>query len=401
VVTFLYIAGLVLFIYLFCSITYLLVVAIAGLMHKENPPPDTTKLARIIVLIPSFRDDHIIVQTASSALQHNYKADHFDIMVIADSLQPNTVLQLRSMGVTVLELSAQMKAKSVHLALESLPKDKYDLVMLLDADNIMKADCLKLVNNYFQAGYQAMQCHRTAKNENSSIALLDAISEEINNHLFRLGQQSLGFSAAPSGSGMAFETNLLQSIFSWKPILDNPGEDREIDMQLLKKGIRMHYIPDAWVLDEKVASQDVFEKQRVRWMEAQWYHIRRFMEPDMIGINKSAQYYNKLIQNLLLPRSLYLVVFSAIVALVIVRYITGLAFFFPLPGWWLSLLLFFLLTLAIAVPSRYYSSQTGKALISLPTLMVTMIKALLRIKKDRKEFLHTPKSFTGGNDRAE
>jgi cellulose synthase/poly-beta-1,6-N-acetylglucosamine synthase-like glycosyltransferase len=377
------------------------VVAIAGLMYKENRPPDTTKLARIIVLIPSFRDDHIIIQTANAAVQHNYAADHFDVTVIADSLQPNTIQHLRNMGVTVLELSAQMKAKSVHLALESLPKGKYDLVMLLDADNIMKADCLKLVNNYFQAGYLAMQCHRTAKNENSSIALLDAISEEINNHLFRLGQQSLGFSAAPSGSGMAFETNLLQSIFSWKPILDNPGEDREIDMQLLKKGIRMHYIPEAWVLDEKVASQDVFEKQRVRWMEAQWYHIRRFMEPDMTGINKNAQYYNKLIQNLLLPRSLYLVVFSAIVALVVVRYITGFAFFFPLPGWWLSLLLFFLLTLAIAIPSRYYSSQTGKALISLPTLMVTMIKALLRIKKDRKEFLHTPKSFTGGNDGAE
>lgn len=398
-VAFLYIAGLVLFIYLFCSITYLLVVAIAGMMYKEDPPPEAEKVARIAVLIPSFRDDHIIIQTATAAMNHDYPAGKFDVTVIADSLQPATVAELRRIGVKVLELSAQMKSKSVHLGLQTLPEGLYDLVMLLDADNIMKSGCLNLVNNYFQAGHLAIQCHRTAKNEDTSIALLDAISEEINNHLFRLGQQSLGFSAAPSGSGIAFETKLLQSIYSWKPILENPGEDREIDMQLLKRGIRMHYIPEAWVLDEKVASHDVFEKQRVRWMEAQWYHFRRFLEPDMAGIPKNAEYYNKLAQNLLLPRSLYLVVFSGIVALVAIRYWTGLAFFFPLPGWWLSLLLFFMLTLAIAIPSRYYSSKTGKALLSLPMLLFTMIKALLRIKKGRKEFLHTPKSFTGMNDR--
>lgn len=368
------------------------------MMHKEIAPPDTSKIARIAVLIPSFRDDHIILQTANAAMSHDYPAGYFDVTVIADSLQPNTVNELRRMGVKVLELSAQMKSKSIHLALQSLPDGLYDLVMLLDDDNIMKAGCLRLVNIYYQAGFHAIQCHRTAKNEDTSIALLDAISEEINNHLFRLGQLSLGFSAAPSGSGMAFDTKLIKTIFTWKPILENPGEDREIDMQLLKRGIKMQYVPDAWVLDEKVASHDVFEKQRVRWMEAQWYHIRRFLEPDMIGIPKDSNYFNKLVQNLLLPRSLYLVVFSGIVLLVIIRYLTGWSFFFPLPGWWLSLLLFFMLTLAIAIPSRYYSSQTGKALLSLPMLMFTMIKALLRIKKGRKEFLHTPKSFTGTND---
>lgn len=372
-------------------------VAIAGMMYQETPPPETDRLARIMVLIPAYRDDAIILHTAAEAMSHDYPAGYIDVMVIADSLQPKTLTGLKNLGVAVLEVSARMKSKSIHAALQAIPGNRYDLIMILDADNIMKPGCLRLVNRYFQAGYTALQCHRTAKNEQTSVALLDAISEEINNHLFRLGPQALGFSAAPSGSGMAFETSLLQSVFSWKPILENPGEDREIDMQLLKKGIKMHFIPDAWVLDEKVASHDVFEKQRVRWMEAQWYHFSRFLEPDMKGVRKNGQYYNKLIQNLLLPRSLYLVVFSAIAVLIIIRYITGWAFFFPLPGWWLSLMLFFLLTLAIAVPSRYYSASTGKALLSLPLLLVTMIRALLRIKKRRKEFLHTPKSFTGTN----
>ncbi|WP_290792426.1 glycosyltransferase [Flavihumibacter sp. UBA7668] len=394
-VTFLYIAGLLLFIYLFCSITYLLVVAIAGLMYRDEPIPAATEYARILILIPSFRDDHIIRNTVEEALNHNYPSSNFNVMVVADTLQSGTVEDLRKMGANVLEVNTRMKSRSIHAALDTLPTGQYELVMLLDADNIMKADCLLLVNNAFKAGHLAIQCHRTAKNEQTSVALLDAISEEINNHLFRLGQQSLGFSAAPSGSGMAVEFHLLKAIFNWKPILENPGEDREIDMQLLKRGIQMHYLPEAWVLDEKVASHDVFEKQRLRWLEAQWYHLRMFWEPDMIGIRKDRHYYNKLVQNLLLPRSLYLVVFSAIILLVIIRYTTGWAFFFPVPGWWLSLLLFFLLTLAIAMPSRYYSSPTIKALLSLPGLMIAMLRALFKVKRSRKEFIPTPKTYTG------
>ncbi len=364
-------------------------------MYREDPIPEASELANILLLIPSFRDDHIICHTVQEALSHNYPRDKFHVMVVADSLKPITVQQLRHQGASVLEVNTRMKSRSIHSALETLLPGQYDLVMLLDADNIMKPDCLRQVNNAFRAGHQAIQCHRTAKNEQTSVALLDAISEEINNHLFRQGQQALGFSAAPSGSGMAFEFNLLKAIFNWKPILENPGEDREIDMQLLKRGIQMHYLPEAWVLDEKVASHDVFEKQRLRWLEAQWYHLRMFWEPDMIGIYKDRHYYNKLVQNLLLPRSLYLVVFSAILVLVIIRYATGWAFFFPVPGWWLSLLLFFLLTLAIAMPSRYYSSPTIKALLSLPALMIAMLRALLKVKTGRKEFIPTPKSYTG------
>lgn len=300
-ITFLYIAGLLIFIYLFCSITYLLVVAIAGLMYREEPIPEASEYSRILVLIPSFRDDHIICHTVQEAIAHNYPREKFDLMVVADALQPVTVQELRHLGASVLEVSTRMKSRSIHAALETLLPGQYELVILLDADNIMKPDCLRLVNNAFQAGHPAIQCHRTAKNEQTSVALLDAISEEINNHLFRQGQQALGFSAAPSGSGMAFEFNLLKAIFNWKPILENPGEDREIDMQLLKRGIQMHYLPEAWVLDEKVASHDVFEKQRLRWLEAQWYHLRMFWEPDMVGIRKDRHYYNKLVQNLLLP----------------------------------------------------------------------------------------------------
>ena len=46
---------------------------------------------------------------------------------------------------------------------------------------------LKKINAAFAHGYVAVQGHRTAKNMNTSWAILDAVSEEINNNIFRKG----------------------------------------------------------------------------------------------------------------------------------------------------------------------------------------------------------------------
>ena len=87
----------------------------------------------------------------------------------------------------MLEVDLNMKSRSLHAALETPSVADADIVMILDADNIMAPGCLEKVNAAFHAGYQAIQCHRTAKNKNTSVALLDAMSEEININLFRRG----------------------------------------------------------------------------------------------------------------------------------------------------------------------------------------------------------------------
>ncbi len=193
----------------------------------------------------------------------------------------------------------------LHLNLQTVTNS--DIVMILDADNIMAPGCLEKVNAAFHAGFEAVQCHRTAKNKNTAVALLDAMSEEININLFRRGPSLAGLSAAPIGSGMAFKTALIREIFSTQRILENPGEDREIDMQLMRRQIKMEFLDDALVYDEKVASAVVFEKQRVRWLEAQVNHVRRFFDADMKKAQKTFLFYNKFFQNLLLPRVLTLV----------------------------------------------------------------------------------------------
>ena len=155
----------------------------------------------------------------------------------------------------------------------------------------------------------------------------------------------------------------------------------------------MEFIDDAYVLDEKVANPAVFEKQRLRWLEAQVNHVRRFSHDDMKDAPKTILYYNKFFQNLLLPRVLFLLVFAVVFLLLTIQWIFPVQILYPPAGWWIACMMLYALTLFISIPGSYYNGNTFRALMHIPVLMLSMLKALLQIKKNRKEFLHTPKSF--------
>jgi cellulose synthase/poly-beta-1,6-N-acetylglucosamine synthase-like glycosyltransferase len=295
--------------------------------------------------------------------------------------------------VDVLEVDLSMKSRSLHAAFMSPKVAESDIAVILDADNVMAPGCLEKVNDAFQAGCQALQCHRTAKNMNTPIALLDAMSEEINIHLFRRGPVAAGLSAQPLGSGMAFRTALINEILSTPSILENPGEDREIDMQLLRRKIKMEFLDDALVYDEKVSVASVFEKQRVRWLEAQLTHAGRFFDGDMKKARRSVVFYNKLFQILLLPRVLTIVVFFFTGLVLLLQTIFRIPLLEPRPAIWLVMMGLYLLTLFISIPVRFYRLKTLLALLHLPVLMFSMMRAVSQMKKKRREFIHTPKSF--------
>jgi cellulose synthase/poly-beta-1,6-N-acetylglucosamine synthase-like glycosyltransferase len=381
------------FVYFAANTLYLFLIALSGRFIKGRKFGSTEEKHRIAVLIPCFREDGIILDTAWQAKSHNYPVSRFTITVIADKLNPETVGLLRQIPVEVLEVDLSMKSRSLHAALETDTVKDSDIVMILDADNIMAPDCLEQVNSAFYAGLEAIQCHRTAKNKNTAVALLDAMSEEININLFRRGPAVLGLSAAPIGSGMAFKTALIREIFSTAEILENPGEDREIDMQLMRRQIKMEFLDDALVYDEKVASAVVFEKQRVRWLEAQANHLRRFFDADMKTTQRTFLFYNKFFQNLLLPRVLTLVVFCVLIITLIVQYLFQLPLLQPSPAVWLAMMGLYFLTLFISIPGSFYSVKTIRALSRVPVLMFSMIRAVTKMKKKRTEFLHTPKSY--------
>lgn len=395
--TALHIFFLIIFIYLSINITYLFVVSIAGLFYNRKTFEFSSSKKTIAVLITSYKEDEIIINTVRSAVEHNYPSDKFDVFLAADHLQPSTLAALKKFDAEINEVNFAVgsKARSLNFLLNKIDASKYDVAVVLDGDNIMMPGFLEKINTAFEKGYRCAQGHRTAKNRNTYLAILDGISEEINNHIFRKAQRALGFSSSLIGSGMAFEFATLRRIYNKPGILDNPACDREVDFEMMKANITIDYLQDAVVLDEKVSRRDVFENQRRRWLESQLSHIKLFFSKKERVPHKTKDYWNKLFVNLIPPRIFFIVIFLLIFVICMLQYLlhynlTGISI-----RWWTLLFITYFLAMMAAIPLRFMNLATARAFLHLPSLLFSYLRAAFTMKSDRKEFIHTPKSFTG------
>lgn len=386
---------LAVYIYLVLVGVYFFVGALLGRLSRATRYSVNEKKKKFAVLIPSYREDDIIVDTARSALQHNYPRELFDVYIATDKMQPHTIEKLKALPVYVMEVDFEIgsKARALNHLLNRIPEGKYDIALILDADNLMVNGCMEMINDAFQKGFRAVQVHRTAKNHDTDIATLDAISEEINNHLFRKAQRAMGFSANTVGSGMAFEFNKLKEIYNKPGILSNPACDREVDYEITKSNVIIEYIDQAYVLDEKVAGRRAFEKQRTRWLESQLKHIALFFSPKEAVTHKTKDYWNKLFTNLIPPRLLILVLYLIVFAVFLVQRYLNVSIVHPSHLWWLAIFAINIITILISIPQRLFSLRSARAVIHIPLLAITMVRALFRLKPGRKEFLHTRKTY--------
>jgi cellulose synthase/poly-beta-1,6-N-acetylglucosamine synthase-like glycosyltransferase len=154
-----YVFFLVLFAYLAFGVVYLLIFSIAGLLRKKITYAFPSDKKSVAVVIPTYKEDNIILDTASRAAMHNYPRQKFEVFIVADSLKAETVEMLRSLAVDVIpvQFEKSTKARSLNVALNTIDEKRFEIVLILDADNIMKPDCLEIVNAAFQLGANAVQ----------------------------------------------------------------------------------------------------------------------------------------------------------------------------------------------------------------------------------------------------
>ncbi|HEY0611672.1 MAG TPA: glycosyltransferase family 2 protein [Chitinophaga sp.] len=382
--------------YLAGCILYNLILSIAGRMQRKKnlqylPAATEGPYAKMAILIPAYKEDAIILSTAQSYTRLNYPSEQYEVVVIADSLQPETLQQLRQSGVTVVPVSfdKSTKAKSLNAAFAQLGDD-YDLALICDADNMLAADFLLLVNQAFQAGEYAIQTQRVAKNLNTPFAVLDAANEIIANHIYRKGANALGLSSSVIGSGMAFHYPLIKNIM--QEIDATGGFDKVLQLMVIAKGHAIYYLEDAQVFDEKVEHAETFEHQRRRWLSSQLVYLRHYWKKGWRELFRgNIDYFNlSVCQNLLLPRLLLVVAVTVITALYI-----ALHQYLLLPvAWWIALWVCNCISLLLPIPGRFFSRYLLTALLGLPRAAFIMVMLLFRLKGANNRFIHTKHTKT-------
>ncbi|OFY43543.1 MAG: glycosyl transferase [Bacteroidetes bacterium GWF2_40_14] len=376
----------ILFIIMAIPVGYYLVFSFFSLWGGGKKYPVAKKKSRVVVLIPAYKEDRVIEGSVRSLMAQEYPENKMDIVVISDKMRDETNEMLSTLPVKLLAINPEISSKAValNMAIESLRGEKYDLIVILDADNVVDPNFISEINDAFYFGLTAIQAHRTAKNLNNDMAILDAISEEINNSIFRKGHVNMGFSSALIGSGMAFDYKWFKHIVKQ---LSTSGEDKELEILLFKDRIFVDYLDNLMVYDEKIQGERGFYNQRRRWIAAQFGSLFSALK-DLPGaiFSRNIDYVERIFVWMLPPKIIIMgiIALTSLVTLVLQWRLTI--------KWW-ALLVLMLISFAMAVPDFLITKRSLKAINRLPLIFIMMFINLFRTKGVNKKFIHTNKDF--------
>lgn len=367
------------------SVVYVAFFAIISLFYEKedriaiHAAALSNHLNKFLILYPAYKEDKVIINAVKQFLLQNYPKELYTVIVISDHMQPETNEQLSKLPITLLlpTFEKSSKAKAMQFAIENI-NTEFDNIVILDADNVVRPEFLSQLNVLCTV-YDAIQCHRCAKNANNDVAVLDGTSEEINNTIFRKAHNRLGLSSALIGSGMCFKYELFkENVFK----LTTAGEDREMEALLLNQGIFIKYASEIHVFDEKVSNQDNFQRQRMRWMTVQVQSLLSNLPkvPKAI-LRGNINFVDKIIQQALIPRSILIVLIGGISVLITII----------MPDWcekWWILFAILAISLFIAIPAPL-RLQSFRKTLTIPNLVLMMLKNILHIDRKNTDFIHT------------
>lgn len=374
----------ILFLLFLIAVFYLFIFALFSLRKRKDKYPKASKKYKFAVLFPAYKEDMVIQESVRSFLEQDYPRELYDVFVISDQMSESTNQKLQELSSIVLKITdpKSTKTNALQLAINYIDKHDtvYDVIVIMDADNVVNTDFLNKLNDAFYSGCSAVQTHRVAKNRDTNTAVLDAVSEEINNSIFRKGHTQLGFSSALIGSGMAFEYDLFKDNIMKAGVV---GVDKQLERSLLFQNIYIEYLEDVYTYDEKIKGKAGFYNQRRRWLSNQFTNLfSGISELPLALLKGNWDYCDKLFQWMMPPR------------IILFGFIVLFACFFTWFNWlmsikWWGLLLFLCITFSIAVPDYLVDNKFRKAIVSLPILFILMFFNFFRLKGANKEFIHT------------
>lgn len=266
---------------LFGLIAYTFLIALAGFLPRRRVPTGP-RTHRFLALVPAHDEAAVIGDAVRSLASQDYPRDLFHVVVVADNCADATAERARASGADlVLERTDRQRlGKGFALAWardRALAAFAADAVCVFDADNVVAPGFLAAMDARLAAGARVVQGAVETKNPDDSwITRASTLGQAVAARLFQRSRDRLGMSVSLAGTGYCIRTEVLRA----HP--PDPGcltDDHELQLRLLRAGIRVRWAPEAVTFDEKPITMRSSWRQRVRWAQGHWDVGRRHTLP--------------------------------------------------------------------------------------------------------------------------
>jgi cellulose synthase/poly-beta-1,6-N-acetylglucosamine synthase-like glycosyltransferase len=250
---------------------YVMLLPLAGLWTRRARrllPPSN----RFAIVAPAHDERDVIGHLIDSCKALDYPRPLFDVYVVADNCSDDTAQVARARGARVLvrrDPARRGKGYALDFAFRRIlaGRRRYDAFVVLDADNLVAPDFLRVMNTYLLDGHAVIQGRMDVKNPNDTwVTATFGMSVWVSNRFWYLAKHNLGLSAELGGTGMCIRADVLRTL-GWGAT--SLTEDLEFSMKALIHGIRTAWAHDAVVYDEKPLTFRASWRQRVRWVQGQ------------------------------------------------------------------------------------------------------------------------------------
>ena len=258
---------------------YQIVIGFFGFKKAKKDYKDHDPESRFLVLVPAHNEEKVIGDIIQNLNDMDYPKELYDFYIIADNCTDNTAEVARNLGAKVIETRKESedaptgKPIALKKALQAVGdyQDRYDLMMIFDADNLMDTNMFREVNSqYLDKGKpDFIQCYLGAKNKKGVVAWFYYTGYTLTNRFFDLAKYRLGLNCAIGGTGFAMTTSYLYKRGGWTTT--SLIEDFEIQVEATLEGRRILWNHPTRVYDEKPTSLLASIRQKIRWGQGHWY----------------------------------------------------------------------------------------------------------------------------------
>jgi hypothetical protein len=224
--------------------------------------------SRLVALVPAHDEEATIEPTLRSLAAVDYPHDAWRIIVVADNCTDRTAAVARAHGIEVIERNDRERlgkgfALQHGFAMILAGRDRPDGILVVDADCVVSPTIARAVDRRLRGGAAAVQVGNAVSNpcESTYSALRYAAFTAINGTRPR-GRTALGLSAGLLGTGMAFDSDLLER-HPWDAF--GLAEDAAYHLALVEAGDRVDFAAEAGVESAMPTSFEGAQTQQARW----------------------------------------------------------------------------------------------------------------------------------------
>ena len=261
-----------------------------ALWRKKSRKRENVPLRRYAVLISARNEEPVITQLLESIRDQDYPAELVTTFVVADNCTDATAQRAREAGAEVYERFDRRlvgKGYALHYLLGQIRRrygDEYfDAYLVFDADNLLRPDYIRRMNEAFRDGYQIITSYRNAKNYGDNWLSAGYGLWFLRDAAFlNVPRARLGVSAVVAGTGFLFSREIMRKNNGWP--FHSLSEDTEFTVHSILAGEKIGCCGEAELFDEQPTSFVQSWHQRLRWVRGNIQVLCRYGAPLAAGV---------------------------------------------------------------------------------------------------------------------